>query len=154
MNPSRQFPHPIAPASASVRWRIRLIAAAAGLLGAFLFSGCMHRRMTIHSNPPGARVLVDGKDIGLTPVSMNFLYYGTREITLIKDGYETKTVMQPMRMPWYQIPPLDFFSDNLSPTKITDRHYFSYDLQRMEHVPRNQLLENAKGLRSESKFGQ
>lgn len=109
--------------------------------------------MTINSNPSGARVLVDGEDIGLTPVSMDFLYYGTRQITLIKDGYETLTVMQPVQIPWYQVPPLDFFSDNLLPVKVTNRHFFAYDLQRQKHVPQNELLDRANTLRSESHVG-
>lgn len=109
--------------------------------------------MTIATNPPGARVLVDGEDVGLTPVSADFTYYATRQITLIKDGYETRTIMQPVRMPWYQIPPLDLISDNLLPFKLTNRHYFQYDLAREQHVPTGELLDRAKSLRSESHLG-
>src|ERR1700690_4113146 len=57
-------------------------------------SGCVQRRMTIRSNPPGALVYVDDYEIGTTPVSASFTYYGTRKIRLVKDGYETLTVMQ------------------------------------------------------------
>lgn len=121
--------------------------------GAFSLCGCMHRRMTIRSDPPGARVIVDGKDIGLTPVSMDFLYYGTRQIQLVKDGYETLTVMQPTPMPWYQVPPLDFFSDNFLPVKVTNRHEYHYVMQRQQYVPRKELLDRAKSLRSESHLG-
>lgn len=113
----------------------------------------MHRRMTINSNPPGARVLVDGKDIGLTPVSMDFLYYGTREITLIKDGYETKTVMQDVSMPWYQVPPLDFISDNFVPYKVTNRHGFHYDLQPQKQVPQRSLIDRGNSLRNAAQYG-
>jgi len=125
---------------------------AAAVLGALL-SGCMHRRMTIHSNPAGARVLVDGRDIGLTPVSMDYTYYGTRQITLIKDGYETRTIMQPMQKPWYQYFPLEFISDNFLPFKVTNRHFFEYDLQRTPHVPQGELLDRANSLRSETQLG-
>ena len=52
--------------------------------------GCMHRRMTIRSNPPGARVLLEGEEKGFTPYSMDFTYYGTREITLVKPGMKQK----------------------------------------------------------------
>ena len=87
-------------------------------------SGCMYRRLTIRSDPPGALVMIDGREVGFTPYSTDFIYYGTREITLIKDGYETLTVMQPVPPPWYQIPPLDFVSDNFLPFKVTNRHEF------------------------------
>lgn len=110
--------------------------------------------MTIATNPPGARVLVDGQDVGLTPVSADFTYYGTRQITLIKDGYETRTVMQRVRTPWYQIPPFDFVSDNFLPFKVTNRHFFQYDLDRQQQVPRRELLDRARDLRSEAHLGQ
>ena len=60
-------------------------------------SGCVSRRMMVYSDPPGALVLLEGQEVGYTPVAVDFLYYGTRELTLIKDGYETKTVLQKVR---------------------------------------------------------
>ena len=113
----------------------------------------MHRRMTFRSNPPGALVLVDGQEIGFTPVSVDFTYYGTREITLIKDGYETLTVLQDVPAPWYQYVPLDFVSDNFLPYKVTNRHEFSYRLQRTTTVPTQELLDRANSLRSETRIG-
>ena len=59
--------------------------------------------MTVRSNPPGALVYVDDYQIGTTPVSTDFVYYGTRKIRLIKDGYDTLTVQQPFPVPWYEI---------------------------------------------------
>jgi hypothetical protein len=73
-------------------------------------SGCVQRRMMIRSNPPGALVYVDDYPIGNTPVSTNFIYYGKRKIRLVKDGYETLTVIQDIRTPWYEYVPLDFVS--------------------------------------------
>ena len=61
--------------------------------------------MTIRSNPPGALVYVDDYTIGVTPVSTSFIYYGTRKIRLVKDGYETLTVMQPISPPWAKTTP-------------------------------------------------
>lgn len=85
--------------------------------------------MTIESNPVGALVLLDGEQVGYTPVSVDFTYYGTREVTLIKDGYETQTFPAKLRTPWYQHIPLDFFSDNLIPFQVTDRQRFQYQLR-------------------------
>ncbi|HTN02444.1 MAG TPA: PEGA domain-containing protein, partial [Planctomycetaceae bacterium] len=91
-------------------------------------TGCVSRRLMVQSNPPGALVLLEGKEVGYTPTAVDFTYYGTREITLIKDGYETLTVLQKVPTPWYQIPGVDFFSDNLLPYRIADRHSFSYSM--------------------------
>ena len=57
----------------------------------------------VRSNPPGAMVYVDNQPIGTTPCATDFIYYGTREIRLVKAGYETLTVNQPLPAPWYEI---------------------------------------------------
>lgn len=121
---------------------------------AFTQSGCVHRRMTIRSIPAGALVKVDGDEIGYTPVSVDFTYYATREITLTKDGYETQTVMQKVKTPWYQVFPLDAVSDNLLPFEVTNRHDFTYQLQPKVVVPTEELLNRGNMLRNETQIGQ
>src|SRR2546423_9240961 len=78
-------------------------------------TGCVRRRLTVRTNPPGAQVFVDDQEIGTTPCSASYVYYGTRKITLVKDGYRTETVYQKFYPPWYQLPPLDFATENLLP---------------------------------------
>ena len=90
----------------SARWITLTLVCAA-------LTGCVHRRMTIRTNPPGAQVYIDGYEIGTTPCSTSFIYYGTRNIRLERDGYETLHVKQYIPAPWYEIPPLDFFAENL-----------------------------------------
>ena len=103
--------------------------------------------MTIRSNPPGALVYVDDYEIGTTPVSTDFTYYGTRKIRLVKDGYETLTVMQPIPSPWYQVPPIDFITENFVPGQIRDQRILDYQLKPQMVVPTDQLLSRAEGLR-------
>ena len=103
--------------------------------------------MTIRTNPPGAIVYVDGYEIGTTPVSTNFTYYGKRQIRLVRDGYETQTVMQTVPPPWYQVPPLDFVAENLIPGEIRDQRTFSYQLTPQRVVPPEELLGRAEDLR-------
>ena len=103
--------------------------------------------MTIRSNPPGALVYIDDYEIGTTPISTNFIYYGQRKIRLVKDGYQTLTVMQPVPAPWYQIPPLDFVTENLVPGELRDQQTFSYQMVPQAVVPPEQLLGRAESLR-------
>ena len=117
------------------------------LAGCLCISGCVRRRMMIRSNPPGARVYVDDYEIGTTPVSHNFIYYGQRKIRLVKDGYETLTLMQSIPAPWYQIPPLDFVTENLVPGEIRDQRTFHYQLVPQRVVPTEELLGRAENLR-------
>jgi hypothetical protein len=116
----------------------------------FSASGCVRRRLNVLSNPPGALVYVDNQQIGTTPCSVDFTYYGTREIRLVKPGYETLTLNQPIPTPWYEVPPLDFVSENLAPTKIRDNRTVAYNLSPALVVPTPQLLDRANQLRQEA----
>lgn len=138
-------PARIAPA---VRWGLLLLAVCC-----FGQTGCVSRRMTIESNPPGALVLIDGQERGYTPYSMDFTYYGTREIQLVKPGFETLTVMQEVPRPWYQVLPIEFFADNFWPFRATDRNNFSYQMQPHTIAPVEELLDRAKNLRTQSQVG-
>lgn len=103
--------------------------------------------MTIRSNPPGAMVYVDDQEIGPTPVSTSFLYYGTRKIRLVKDGYETVSTLYNVKPPWYQLPPLDFVSENLVGREIRDERIMDFTMQPQRIVPRTELLTRADNLR-------
>ena len=116
----------------------------------FCFSGCVRRRMTVRSNPPGAMLYIDDQQIGQTPVATDFIYYGTRKIKLVKDGFETMTTYQTISPPWYQIPPLDFLSENLAPREIRDERVLQFNLQPQRVVPTAELLGRATGLRQSS----
>ena len=118
-----------------------------GLLLCASQSGCVERRLTIRSNPPGALVYVDDYTIGVTPVSTSFIYYGTRKIRLVKDGYETLTVMQSIPSPWYEYPPLDLVSDNFVPGQIHDQRVLDFQLKPQMLVPTDQLRSRAEELR-------
>src|SRR5690349_11442482 len=103
------------------------------LAGMLLFcllsqSGCVRRRMTVRSNPPGAKVYVDDQKIGTTPVSTYFTYYAGRKVTLVKDGYRTETVYQNINAPWYQYPGIDFVTENLYPWEIRDERVLEFQL--------------------------
>ena len=121
---------------------------------AFSLVGCVSRRMTIVSNPPGAMTLLEGREIGYTPASADFTWYGTRQVTLIKDGYETKTQLVTIPAPWYQWPVIEFFADNLMPSRVTDRRTFNFELQPKQMVPDEDLRSRARQLRSEAQLGQ
>jgi len=128
--------------------RLRFIAFLVLALAASTFlTGCVRRRMTVRSNPPGATVYLDDKEIGRTPFSTNFDFYGKREFRLVKDGYETKTVLLPVRAPWYQWFPLDFPSEVLLPGKLTDRKSYEFDMQPVVVVPIPELVGRADELR-------
>jgi len=134
-------------ATAFLPWRLALACAAL-----VVCAGCVQRRITIRSNPPGALVYVDKYEIGKTPCSVEYIYYGTREIKLVKDGFETLTVLQWIPPPLYEIPPLDFVSENIVPYELRDERTFEYQLVPTRVVPTNQLLGRAENLRQATRL--
>lgn len=116
--------------------------------------GCVHRRVTVNSYPQGALVKVDGRDIGYTPASFDFTWYGTREVQLLMDGYETRTEQIDINSPWYQKFPLDFVSDNFLGKHVTDHRQFSFQLQPKRIGQSSDVLQRAGALRSEALHGQ
>jgi len=110
-------------------------------------AGCVQRRMTIRSNPPGALVYVDDYQLGTTPVSHDFVYYGTRKIRLIKDGYETLTVRQPFPLPWYQYFPLDFVTENVIPWEIRDERVVDLAMVPAASTPPESVVARAEQVR-------
>ncbi len=118
-------------------------------------SGCLRRRLTIRSDPPGAVVYVDRRPepIGVTPVSTSFTYYGTRQIQLVKDGYETLTIRQNFSPPWYEIPPLDFIVENFWPKEIRDERIVSVHLEPRRAVSAEEVVARAEQLRQNTYQG-
>ena len=116
-------------------------------------SGCIRRRMTVRSNPPGALVYIDGQEIGRTPVATPFTYYGTRNLRLVKDGFETISVDQHFPAPWYQIPPLDFVTENLVPQEIRDERLAHFELIPRANVGSEDVLIHADQLREMARPG-
>lgn len=119
------------------------------LIGSLIFSaGCVERRLLIRTNPPGAMAYVDDYQVGLTPIGTSFTYYGTRKIRLVKDGYQPLTVYERINPPWYEIPPFDFFAENILRREIRDTRVLEYQLTPQPVSPPQQLLERAEALRS------
>jgi hypothetical protein len=130
------------------------LACVAFLLAASLATtGCVRRRLTVRTNPPGAQVFVDDQEIGVTPCSASFVYYGTRKITVMKDGYKTETLFQRLNPPWYEIPPLDFVSENLVARELRDERIVDVQLAPEEIVPQQKLLDRAQALRDSAASG-
>jgi hypothetical protein len=116
-----------------------------------MFSGCVERRYTVRTDPPGAIVVVNGEVIGPSPASKSFIFYGDREITMMLDGYETKTVMQPIRAPWWDNLLTEFFTENLVPVSLRDEREFKYQLTPAQSPPLGELRDRAEALRSEAR---
>lgn len=117
---------------------------------ALLQPGCVERRMTIRTDPPGALVEVDGTPIGFSPASMSFTYYAPRKIKITHDDYETLTVIQDVPPPWWDNWLTEFFTENLWPFTLRDEREFRYVLEPRRAHSTESILQRAEAVRSEA----
>lgn len=109
--------------------------------------------MTVRTNPAGARGYIDDRQIGVTPFSTEFTYYGTRKIHLEQDGMESVTVERTFHPPWYQWPGVDFFAENLWPWELRDEREVVVQMAPLAPVQPEALMARAEQLRGESQVG-
>ena len=99
-----------------------------------LAAGCgVHRTLTITSEPPGALVYLNGLEVGRTPVQRDFVWYGTYDVQLRKDGFETLKTRGKVIAPWWQWVPIDLLAE-LMPFHLHDRQSLHYTLQPQSQV--------------------
>lgn len=153
MTASERRPAPAAACRFPAAGRIRGWTALAALL-LCSGTGCVQRRLMIVSQPPGALVYVGNQEVGTTPVAVNFTYYGTRQIRLVKDGYETLTERIYVPPPWYQYPVADFVSENMVPWTISDRRTLDFALTPTVVPSLESIVDRAQELRGTTRGGQ
>lgn len=123
-----------------------MLLAVAALLAASL-AGCVERKLTINTEPPGAVVMLNDEEIGTSPVTVNFTWYGDYKVRIEKAGYETLNTHRKLDAPPHDKFPMDFFAETLSPKRIVDHYEWHFDLKPFEPVAREQLLEDAENMR-------
>ena len=120
------------------------------LLAAGLSVGCVERYITVKSRPAGAVVWLNGEEVGTTPVTTGFTWYGVYEVVLRKEGYQAVRTVHQTARPIYQWPVLDLFFEGLWPGTLVDRHEWQFQLQEFGPVDPNGLIERATELREKS----
>ncbi len=94
------------------------------VLGAFLIAStsCVERILQVRSDPSGAAVYVNGEEVGTTPLDRPFTFYGTVEVTLRARGRLSHRELKALDPPWYEMFPLDLFSEMVVPWRMRDVH--------------------------------
>lgn len=93
-----------------------------------LLTGCVERTLILRSDPPGATVVVDGDELGVAPAKLHFETYGTFEVVMSAPHYHRLRALVPVKPPWYEQIPLDFFSEAVWPGKVLDEHLVTLKL--------------------------
>jgi len=133
-----------------MRRYILMTALAAGLA----VTGCygqVQRTITIESEPPGALCWLNDNEVGRTPVTVPFTWYGTYGVRLEAAGYEALVTTAKVSAPPYEWIPLDLAAETVVPGIRHDNHEFRFALKKAEPVDPMPLRERAEGLRREGR---
>jgi hypothetical protein len=120
----------------------------AGLSVSFLSAGCVERRLTINTEPQGALVILNDEEIGESPVTVPFNWYGDYWVRISKQGYETLDTHRELKGPWYDHFPFDFFA-MLNPTRTVDSYEWTFQLSPKKETSREELIQNARRLKEQ-----
>ena len=130
---------------------VALVAVAAGLAG----GGCVERELQVNSDPQGALVYLNEQEVGRTPLRQDFTWYGTYDVAVRKEGYETLKTTSPVIAPWWQWIPFDFVADVL-PFRLKDSHALRYTLKPTTQtaVDPDRLVQRGQSMRDQLESGE
>ena len=115
--------------------------------------GCVERTVRVTTQPPGAVVIINDEEVGVSPTSFSFLWYGDYDIMLRKPGYQTLKTHYRVDPPWYQYPPFDVVAETLVATTIRDEHVLpTFELQPVDETPVGDVVQRAVELRERALF--
>jgi hypothetical protein len=110
-------------------------------------TGCVERKLTINTNPPGAQVFLNDEEIGVSPVTASFNWYGDYNITIRKQGCETLQTHRKLEAPCYDLFPFDFVTQVIYPGRIVDSYEWSFDLKPQAEISRQELIKAAERIK-------
>ncbi len=90
-------------------------------------TGCVRRTISIATQPPGALVWLNDREIGRTPIEVDFLYYGTYDVRLELDGYEPMMTSGKVDAPLWDVVGVDLISE-LMPLDLESRAEWTYTM--------------------------
>ncbi len=112
-----------------------------------LTSGCVERKLTIVTEPSEAIVWLNDEEVGTTPVTVNFNWYGDYNIRIEKDGYNILDTHRQLERPMHDKFPFDFFAEVVTPRKIVDEYIWTFELQAYQPASSEELVIAAEELR-------
>lgn len=111
-------------------------------------AGCVERKLTVNTEPQGGLVILNDEEIGVSPVTVSFEWYGDYRVRIQKEGYETLKTHRELTAPWYDHFPFDFFA-MLDPKRTVDSYEWTFTLSPQKPPSREELIQNAEELKQQ-----
>ena len=119
------------------------------VIAAVILAGCVERRLTINTQPQGALVTLNDEEIGASPVTVSFEWYGDYNVAIRKEGYQTLKTHRKLKGPWYDTFGFDFFAQILNPNRIVDSYKWTFELAPKKEPTREELISDAEELKKQ-----
>jgi hypothetical protein len=120
------------------------------LLMAFLvlptMFGCVKRTISITTNPDGALVWVNDREMGRTPLEFEFTYYGEYDIRVELNSHEPIMTTAWTSQPVWDAPFVDFVAD-VAPLNLSSNTNWHFNLMPLNNN-HEELLNRATTLRT------
>ena len=116
------------------------------LVACMFLTGCVERKLTINTEPQGALVILNDEEVGTSPVTVSFNWYGDYNVEIRKAGFETLRTHRKLDGPWYDRFPFDFFAQVLYPKRIVDSYEWTFKLKEKQQIGREELIRKAEEL--------
>jgi len=113
--------------------------------------GQVNRSLTIESEPEGAVCWLNDNEVGRTPLTVPFTWYGTYGVRLEAPGYEPLVAEAKVGAPVYEWLGLDLLFETVVPGTRHDRHVFRYALSEVRPDDPVAIRGRAEGLRKDAR---
>lgn len=114
--------------------------------------GCVQRTITVTSEPSGALVHLNDEEVGRTPVTVPFTWYGTYDVRLERQGYAPLWTQAEAAAPWWEYPGPDLFAEAVPGAKSRIAWHFELEKQTpADEVDTDALIERADELREQAR---
>jgi hypothetical protein len=114
---------------------------------AVMTTGCIQRTIKIDSNPQGALVHLNDEEVGRTPLSVPYKFYGVYDVRLELDGYEPLWTKEEAKAPWWEAPGPDLFAEALADADVIQDWHF--DLKPKMAVDDAAVVQRAEELKAQ-----
>lgn len=125
---------------------VQRIAGGTLLAAALALGGCVERTVSITSDPAGALVWLNDEEVGRTPLTVPFTFYGTYDVRLERDGYKPLWTKAEAKAPWWEAPGPDLVAEAVPNGKSQQQWHFV--MQKDTGVDEDKLIDRAKQLRA------
>ena len=117
-----------------------------------VMTGCVERTIRITSDPPGTLVYLNDEEVGRTPVTVPFLFYGTYDVRLEHEGYRPLWTATKAQAPWWEAPGPDLIAEMIPHLQAQQKWHFVLDV--IPYADDQAVIDRGKQLRAMINTGQ